>query len=116
MSNGIEIQLKKIYMDFTNDVEVKAKKEFDDISKEGQAMLKRTSPHRTGAYASGWKISNRQGAVVIHNQDHWMLTHLLEKGHASRNGGRVPGKVHIATVQKWIEEEIPKRIEKSISK
>jgi hypothetical protein len=42
--------------------------------------------------------------------------HLLEKGHALRNGGRARARVHVAPVQDWMNEELRKKIEEAIKK
>lgn len=71
--------------------------------------LRVVSPKKTGAYASGWRMSSLAGSLVsgsgkrkgyiVKNDDYYMLTHLLEKGHAKVNGGRVRARVHIAPVE-----------------
>lgn len=91
--------------------------DIEDLKKEtAQALvkeLKRTSPKRTGKYAKGWtyKKSGRTDSTLytVHNKPKYMLTHLLEHGHAKRGGGRVAAKVHIAPaeqkyVRKYLED------------
>lgn len=80
----------------------------------------------TGAYSRSWVSEEvRTGRLskkrIIHNPEHYRLTHLLEKGHVLRNGtgrtfGRVPAYPHIAPVNDYVSEELPKEIERRISK
>lgn len=91
------------------------------VAKETVKQLKETSPKKTGAYAKSWSqkesvkgthVSKR----VVYNKDHYQLTHLLEKGHAKKNGGRVQAYPHIRPAEekaiKNLEEEIVKSIKK----
>lgn len=84
----------------------------------GVRELKNNSPKDTGQYAKQWKsekiktgrtINGTQMQGVLYNNV-YMLTHLLEFGHANRNGGRTPGKKHIApaaeSASKMFEREI----------
>lgn len=62
------------------------------------------APTDTGAYAKSWSVkvtSETPNALVltIHSRNRYRLTHLLEHGHAKRNGGRVTGKEHIAPAE-----------------
>jgi hypothetical protein len=65
------------------------------LGKKLAKELKEKSPKRTGKYAKGWRSTVRKesavGAeVVVHNKI-YRLTHLLEKGHAKRGGGKSRG-------------------------
>ena len=80
-----------------------------EIAKKAIKMLEEKSPKKTGEYAKSWRISKDQGKIVIYNK--WgSLTHLLEKGHAKRGGGRVSEKVHIRPVSDWIYDEVTKQV------
>jgi hypothetical protein len=65
------------------------------VAKETVKDLKTTSPKLTGDYRKGWTTKKVGTAQVIHNKTEYRLTHLLEKGHAKRGGGRVPAIPHI---------------------
>lgn len=79
-----------------------------------RAESKRTFPRGSGRYAKGWTVTttqSRSGAsAVIHNRDLPGLPHLLEFGHANRNGGRTEGRVHIAPIEKEVVEAFEKEV------
>lgn len=66
---------------------------------ECRNILRKTSPKRTDSYAPDWQVKRgkaRQNALyIVYNKTHYMLTHLLEFGHAKTNGGRVRAIPHI---------------------
>ena len=92
-----------------------------DKSKELASNIKRDSPRRKtngGKYAKGWIATkdyenNLNIQYTIHNKTDYQLTHLLENGHALRNGGRVEGIPHIAPNCEKIEKEIDEEIGKT---
>lgn len=81
-----------------------------EVSKESVKKLKSTSPKRKGKYGKSWaqQVETgrlKVGAVVYAKKPEYRLTHLLEKGHAKRGGGRVDARVHIEPVNDWAQEE-----------
>lgn len=81
-----------------------------EVSKESVKKLKSTSPKRTGKYKKSWAYKPdtgrlKVGAVVYSKAPDYRLTHLLEKGHAKRGGGRVDAREHISPVNDWAQEE-----------
>ena len=89
---------------------VSLRKDWEDIKEEVAedtvSNLKQTSPKKTGKYAKSWKVTKKGTKYIVHAKPPYhRLTHLLERGHAKVNGGRVPGKVHIAPA----EEKAPKK-------
>lgn len=102
----------------------------EEVSEEAVEKLQSVSHfapggHPSGEYSKSWKqeevkagrLSTRR---VIHNEEHYRLTHLLEKGHVSRNGthrtfGRVKAYPHIAPVNEWANGELPKLVERKLT-
>lgn len=96
----------------------RANKAAEKAATETVAELKSTSPVRKtstnstarkkpGTYAKGWKKKKDATALGIVgytiSNTHYQLTHLLEFGHALRQGGRAAAKPHIAAAEKNAE-------------
>ena len=52
--------------------------------------------------------------MIYVKEPDYRLTHLLEKGHKSRNGGMVKARKHIAPVEQWVQEEFEKRVREAV--
>ena len=53
--------------------------------------------------------------MVVHaEKPEYALTHLLEKGHQKRSGGRTKAIVHIALAEEAAVDELEKELRKSI--
>ena len=112
----IEEQLNQILTGLQTDVQDALEKASKETAKEGVQKLKQNAPKRTGKYASGWGQSKRDDAIVIHNKKRPGLTHLLEKGHALRNGGRSKPIKHIKSVEEAVLKELENRIKNELSR
>lgn len=93
----------------------------DEVAKEAVDSLKKSSPKLTGNYRKGWRkkqsyADRRTKRNTVYNETDYQLTHLLEYGHASRNGGRVRAIQHIAPVEQAAIEALQERIEAAASK
>lgn len=117
-SNQFADAIMKELEDF-RDVEVEELKEaIEEISDETVQDLKVTSPKRSGKYSRGWKKkqvyeNSVKKRTVIHNT-RYQLTHLLEKGHAKRNGGRVEGIAHIAPAEEKAISKLERRLKSKL--
>ncbi len=116
MSGEIRLHITALTDNIANQLGIYAretKEKIDErsliIAKKAIKMLEEKSPKKTGEYAKSWRISKDQGKIVIYNKC-GSLTHLLEKGHAKRGGGRVSEKVHIRPVSDWIYDEVTKQV------
>lgn len=89
-----------------------------DVAKDAAERLSKDSPELTGDYAAAWTYGvgdtkrTRHTMLVHAEKPEYALSHLLEKGHQNRGGGRTPAQVHIAPV----EEEAVEKLEKELVK
>lgn len=101
-------EIEKCLAEYTEEVSDALDKTKGDLGKLAVAELKATSPKskskRSGTYAKGWTKKKRGKTIIVHNKE-YQLTHLLEKGHAKVNGGRVEAKEHIKPVEEGLQEE-----------
>ena len=93
----------------------------DEVAKETVDELKKTSPKLTGSYRKGWRkkqtfANERTKRNTVYNQTDYQLTHLLEYGHASRNGGRVKAIQHIAPAEQKAIKDLRERITAAANK
>ena len=99
----------------TEDMKKAVKRAGTTVRKEISA----NAPVDTGEYAKSWtakKVRETSNAltVVVHSKNRYQLAHLLEYGHALRNGGRYEGKVHIASAEELGKKQLQKEIEKAL--
>lgn len=116
--NDFSEQLVQAMMQYSNNVGESIEQIMKSVSSEALHRVKSTSPHRTGTYRKGWKVTrekkNGEIGFTVHNKS-YRLTHLLEEGHMKRGGkGRIAAQPHIRDVERWAEEEVMKKIEKAV--
>lgn len=103
-SEQLATEISRTLREYAEDVKVNVQEVAEEVSKETVAELKENSPERTGKYARHWTSETYQGGAVIYQKGNtYRLTHLLEKGHQLRRGGRKTGEVpsypHIAPAE-----------------
>ena len=122
-------ELEDILESYADDVCAGTIKSVKTVSKAVAKDIKATSPvhrgsytdrrrreRRPGSYAKGWTTTTIEEkahkiTISVHNKDEYRLAHLLEKGHVSNKGGRVPAHEHIAPVEERYTKELEKQIE-----
>ena len=118
-TESVTAQMKDLLDEIDKDIQNSAKRNIDRVAKESVQKLRNTSPRKTGSYAKGWGTKKEGDMdVVVHNRTDYQLTHLLENGHIIRNKkgtyGRTRGIKHIAPVEEWAVDELPRRIMEDI--
>ena len=125
MSDDLSRAVAMVLEEYQESVIETVQRVTNELAKEGLSKVKAASPvsgksPKRSAYRSGWRkkvIASRIGAsATIYNEKYPGLVHLLEKGHALRNGGRSSAQPHVAPVQDWMNDELRKRIEEAIQK
>lgn len=120
-------ELEKVIMDYLEnykeDIQEDVQETTDEVLREAKDELIATSPRRKGTrknpYYKGWAIkvkTSRGGKYtkVIWNKTNYQLTHLLEFGHATRNGGRTKAIPHIRPIEEKYKVEFVEKLEKKI--
>lgn len=118
-------KINEYLTDWHEDITEEVEKVVTEASKEAKDELIRNSTSmfgksdRSTPYATGWSVLNRKGkrysyTKQVWNKTNYQLTHLLEFGHLTRNGGRTRKFEHIRPVEDKLKKEIPKRVEKAI--
>lgn len=124
MSNSIkpenlQKELKRYLENYAEDIEEDVKETTKDITKQAVDELKNVSPRghgsRNNPYWKGWtkqigKENRGKYTVKIHNKTNYQLTHLLEFGHATRNGGRTKAIPHIRQTEEKFKELYEKKM------
>ena len=122
MSQEIQIsEMERVIMDALEQYADKAADVIGETlplgGQETAQDLRATSPKLTGNYAASWTYgmqtsrgSKKKNKLVVYNKNHYRIVHLLEKGHAKKNGGRVEAKVHVKPAQDRAEQKAIERI------
>jgi len=124
MGNGINInqlanEIAKGLTDYSQDVVEKVNVSSAKVGKMAVKQLKQTSPKDSGDYAKSWRMKTEPAVgqpnkQIIHNKDHYQLSHLLENGHVKAGGGRVSGKPHIRPAEEEVIQEFTREVEEAI--
>ena len=87
-----------------------------EVAQTASKNVKKDSPmsntSRKGTYKKGWGIQKIDDGYVVRNKKEYRLTHLLEKGHVTRDGkSRTKAQPHIKPAEEIAIKEFEKRIE-----
>lgn len=109
-------QLSDILDEIEKNLDDSSQDAFKKGATEAVEVLHAKSPRRPGGgkYAAGWTLKPVTGPLkgyIVYNATDYQLTHLLEKGHAKRNGGRVRAIPHIRPVEIAVSQKVLREIE-----
>ena len=107
---NLEKKLQEYLTQCKEDIDEEVVETTNTVIKEAKQELIQTSPRsgiaRNTKYYKGWAIKNggrtrkkHYYGKTIWNRTNYQLTHLLEFGHATRNGGRTQAQPHIRKVE-----------------
>lgn len=113
------IEIQKQLREYTDEVKEDVWQTAMNVSEKAVVKLKEKSPKLTADYSKGWTRSTTRFGVVVHQKGKESnLTHLLEKGHQLKRGGREIGKVaaypHIAEIEKECIDEYVAEVERGL--
>lgn len=118
MATDLSIEIEKALNEFSKKTREGVKKAAKDTAKETVDLLKATSPTDRGKYAKGWRVKEEmqlmKATFIVHNFRYGNLTHLLEWGHATVNGGRTRAISHIAPAEKFAEQTFQQKIKEYV--
>lgn len=122
---------RRISIDALADTVMECLNDYAEVSAEGMKKAVRkagntvkkeigaNAPKDTGAYAKSWAVKNTKEnshslEVTVYSKNRYQLAHLLEHGHAKRNGGRVAGRSHIAPAEETGIRQLEAEIERCL--
>ena len=117
MPNLIEVQ-KDSYNWFINEG-------LKEVAEKTAETLRQGGPYneRSGKYTRDWDVKLRKRSYssvtmteeyTVYNKKNYQLTHLLEKGHVSRNGSRVRPFEHIKPAEELAEQMAISEVNKAV--
>ncbi len=114
-------ELKDVLKSYTDDVAKVVCETLEEVGEDAAEKFKTIGgfKNRTGKYRRSWKVTVKEhrthSEIIVHaGGREYRLTHLLEYGHATANGGRTREFPHIATINEEAQEEAVKKIKEAI--
>ena len=108
---------------YNADIQKNVNKNLKEVADRTADTLKKGGSYkeRTGKYTPDWTVTERPGRSAmqgeeysVHNRKHYQLTHLLEKGHVTRNGSRTKAYQHILPAEQAAQELAVEAVEQAV--
>lgn len=112
MANDLADEIAKALAEYSEELAEEIDEAAEEVTDKTVKELQETSPKKKGKYAKSWaKKRLKSGQWVVYSKGpHYRLTHLLERGHVLKNGGRAKAHVHIAPAEQHAIEKFEERI------
>ncbi|MBH0323373.1 HK97 gp10 family phage protein [Bacillus cereus] len=114
LADDIARELQRYGKEVEEKIEVEKEVVVNNLVDELKQKSPKSDSQGGRKYAKGWRKKKEGNAFIVHNALKPQLTHLLEKGHAKVNGGRVPAIVHIAPAEEKAVNDFSERVERAI--
>lgn len=122
--DNLSEEIERMLQDFNMQAIEAANNSIEETAEEAAEMLRKGGPYRerTGKYTRDWTAGQREkrksiveiNGYTVYNKKNYQLTHLLEYGHQSRNGGRVKAFSHIAPVNEQVGQMVANKLERKL--
>lgn len=110
-------ELSEILLYYTDVVDDVVDKVASDVCRDGVKKVKELAPKKRPEYYKGFTSKKIPKGRVIYNKTYPGLTHLLEKGHATRGRkGRTRAFPHMKPTEEFVNKEFEKRLKEGIEK
>ena len=121
LSEEIQNQLKNFGTALNREINEGLK----EVAEKTAETLRQGGPYneRSGKYTRDWDVKLRKRSYsrvtmteeyTVYNKKNYQLTHLLEKGHVSRNGSRVRPFEHIKPAEELAEQMAISEVNKAV--
>ena len=121
LSEEIQNQLKNFGTALNREINEGLK----EVAEKTAETLRQGGPYneRSGKYTRDWAVKLRSRSYssvtmteeyTVYNKKNYQLTHLLEKGHVSRNGSRVRPFEHIKPAEELAEQMAISEVNKAV--
>ena len=121
LSEEIQNQLKSFGTALNREINEGLK----EVAEKTAETLRQGGPYneRSGKYTRDWAVKLRSRSYssvtmteeyTVYNKKNYQLTHLLEKGHVSRNGSRVRPFEHIKPAEELAEQMAISEVNKAV--
>lgn len=108
-------QISRYLNDFRDDVVADLNKIAYEVAEETVETLQSLAPVKTGQYQKSFKIKKEKKKARVYSAE-YQLSHLLEKGHATRNGGRTRALKHWEPAEKKAQVSFEKKVRERIER